>query len=415
MKILYFGSLCDEEWIESISSTKREPSRIAQYSFEKALVSGFSAIQDVDMDINYLYQEQYYPRGKFLYFKKRKKQLNNKYIVKYLSNFNLPIIKELYSLFQGIFLTLKWGIKNFNDKDKIILTPFNYTPLSLGIYVVSKLFRIKRVNVFTDLSSDVMNSKRQKGMHWVKKMLLSYYVKLVSFIEHSYDGYVLFAEPMKEKVNSSNKPYIIMEGIFNNDLDLSELPKSKAIMYAGTLAFEYGVKNILDAFEQIEDSELELWLFGDGDMKEYIEQLSLKDHRVKYFGFEPRAKVFEYEKKAALLINARNPDDEYTMYSFPSKTFEYMVSGTPFLTTKLKCIPEEYSKYIYSINNSDINSIQQAIELVLSTPNEKIHQLTEGARTFILENKTSTVQAKKILDFLNIVIENRKTSKEILD
>ncbi|MCM3735373.1 glycosyltransferase [Bacillus cytotoxicus] len=411
MKILYFGSLCDEEWLESISHTNGIPSRVAQYSFEKALVSGFSEIEDADMEIYYLYQEQYYPKGKFLKFNKRRKRLNDRYMVRYLSNINLPLIKEIYSLFQGMFLTLKWGIKNFNNKEKVILTPFNYTPLSFGIYIVSKLFKIKRVNIFTDLSSDIMNSKRQKEMHWLKKMSLSYYVKLVNFIEHNYDGYILFTEPMKERVNSANKPYMVMEGIFNNDLDLSEVPKSKAIMYAGTLAFEYGIKNILDAFEQIEDNELELWLFGDGDMREYIENLSIKDTRVKYFGFKPRAEVFEYEKKAAILINARNPEDEYTMYSFPSKTFEYMVSGTPFLTTRLKGIPEDYDKYIYSINNSDINSIKQAIEEILSSPAEKVNRLTEGARMFILENKNSTVQAKKVLDFLIIIMHNGEASK----
>ncbi|QEL87782.1 glycosyltransferase [Bacillus mycoides] len=405
MKILYFGSLCDEEWFESISNTTGLPSRVAQYSFEKALVNGVSDIKDIDMEIYYLYQEQYYPKGKFLKFKKRKKQLNNKNMVRYLSNINLPLIKEIYSVVQGIYLTLKWGLKNFKSKEKVILTPFNYTPLSFGIYIASKLLGIKRVNIFTDLSSDIINANRQKEMHWIKRNCLSYYMKLVNYIEHNYDGYILFAEPMNKKVNLSDRPYIVMEGIFNNDLDLSPVTRSKAIMYAGTLAFEYGVKNILDAFERIEDNELELWLFGDGDMREYIENLSIKDKRIKYFGFRSRAEVFEYEKRAKLLINARNPADEYTMYSFPSKTFEYMVSGTPFLTTRLKGIPQEYDKYIYSINDSDINSIKQEIEKILSIPDEEINKFTQDARLFILENKNSAVQAKKVLDFLDVIID----------
>ncbi|AXR19910.1 MULTISPECIES: glycosyltransferase [Bacillus] len=405
MKILYFGSLCDEEWFESISNTTGLPSRVAQYSFEKALVNGFSEIKDINMEIYYLYQEQYYPKGKFLKFKKRKKQLNNKNMVRYLSNINLPLIKEIYSVVQGMYITLKWGLKNFKSKEKVILTPFNYTPLSFGIYIASKLLGIKRVNIFTDLSSDIINANRQKEMHWIKRNCLSYYMKLVNYIEHNYDGYILFAEPMNKKVNLLDRPYIVMEGIFNNDLDLSPVTRSKAIMYAGTLAFEYGVKNILDAFERIEDNELELWLFGDGDMKEYIENLSIKDKRIKYFGFKSRAEVFEYEKRAKLLINARNPADEYTMYSFPSKTFEYMVSGTPFLTTRLKGIPQEYDKYIYSINDSDINSIKQEIERIFSIPDEEINKFTQDARLFILENKNSAVQAKKVLDFLDVIID----------
>ncbi|MGE6611538.1 glycosyltransferase [Peribacillus sp. NPDC076916] len=400
MKILYFGSVSDDEWFDEVSSKKNIPSQVAQYMFEKALISGFSENENIDLQLYYLYQEQYYPKGGYLRFKKRIKKFNNKYLVRYLSNLNLPLIKEIYCFFQGLFLTMKWGFENLKNDQKIILTPFNYTPLSLGVYIASKVLRIKRINIFTDLSSDIMNTKRQKDMPRFKKYLLPFYIKLVEFVEHNYDGYVLFTKPMNDRVNPSGKPYIVMEGIFNNDLDLSKVTKSRSIMYAGTLAFEYGVKNILDAFEEIKDNELELWLFGDGDMREYIEKLVLRDKRVKYFGFKPRAVVFEYEKKASLLINARNPEDEYTMYSFPSKTFEYMVSGTPFLTTNIKCIPEKYLKYLYIIDKSDIHSIKKGIEVILAKPDWELDEIGKRARNFILENKNSSVQSKKIVDFI---------------
>lgn len=398
MKILYFGSVCDEEWFDTVSSKKSMPSQVAQYMFEKALVSGFSDIENIDMNIYYLYQEPYYPKGTYLRFKKRIKKLNNKYTVRYLSNINLPFVKEIFSFFQGLTLTMIWGLENRNNDQKIILTPFNYTPLSLGIYLASKVFRIKRVNIFTDLSSDILSLKRQKEMPWFKKFLLPYYIRLVDFIEHNYDGYVLFTEPMNQKVNPFNKPYLVLEGIFNNTLNLDQVKKEKAIMYAGTLAFEYGVKNILDVFEKIEDDHLQLWLFGDGDMKGYIEELCQRDSRVHFFGFKPREVVFEYEKKATLLVNIRNPQDEYTMYSFPSKTFEYMVSGTPFLTTKLKGIPEEYLQYLYIIE--EIDTLKQKIQDILSKSQKELNNFGLNSRMFVLKNKNSNIQTRKITEMI---------------
>ncbi|MGM7634653.1 glycosyltransferase [Bacillus sp. Hm123] len=398
MNILYFGSLCDKKWFNQVCHNNGTPSQVAQFMFEKALVDGFSAKEKIEMELHYLYQEPYYPKGKSLMFKRKTKPLNQKYMVKYVSNLNLPLAKEVYAFFQGMIRTFTWGIKHRNSKQKVILTPFNYTPLSLGIFVASKLLRIKRVNIFTDLSSDILTSKRQQNMPWFKKMVLPFYMKLVNFVEHQYDGYVLFTEPMNQKVNPKNKPFIVMEGIFNNDLDLSEVPKQKAVMYAGTLAFEYGVKNILDAFEQMEDEDLELWLFGDGDMREYIEQLAIRDKRVKFFGFKPRSEVFEYEKRATLLINARNPEDEYTMYSFPSKTFEYMVSGTPFMTTNLKCIPQEYHDYLYIIDPAE--SLNDQMHAILNKPKSELRMKGEGARQFVLGNKTSVIQTSTIIQLI---------------
>ncbi|WP_100401588.1 glycosyltransferase [Bacillus sp. FJAT-42315] len=404
MNILYFGSLCDKEWFEQVCNNNRTPSRVAQFMFETALVEGFSKYENIQIDIHYLYQEPYYPKGKFLKFKGGTTKLNQKDTVRYIPRINLPLIKEFYSFFQGMLLTTNWSIKQRKNKQKLILTPFNYTPLSLGILVAAKLLRIKRVNIFTDMSTDILTLKRQKDMPWFKRMILPLYMKLVNFVEHQYDGYVLFTEPMNKKVNPKNKPFIVMEGIFNNDLDLSEAPKSKAVMYAGTLAFEYGVKNILDAFEQIHDDDLELWLFGDGDMREYIEQLSMRDRRVKFFGFKPRSEVFEYEKRATLLINARNPEDEYTMYSFPSKTFEYMVSGTPFLTTNLKCIPEEYQHYLYIVDKN--NNLKNTINNIINKSPSELKMKGEVARQFILKNKNSAVQASKIVQLIQREVLN---------
>ncbi|WP_075981923.1 glycosyltransferase [Bacillus massilinigeriensis] len=400
MEILYFGSYCEEEWSDSVIKNSGLPFKVAQYSFEKAFINGVIELKDVNMQIYYLNQEPYYPRGTNFRYKSRSTIINEKMILHHLSNINYPFIKELISFLQGIGVTLRWFWKNRMIKEKVVLTPFNYTPLSLGIYLTAKLFRIKRVNIFTDLSGHILTSTRQKNMIWFKKAILPLYYKLVQFVENQFDGYILFTKPMNRKVNPLGRPYIVMEGIFNNDLDLSSVTRSKAIMYAGTLSYEYGIKNILDAFNQIEDQELELWIFGDGDMREYIEKLSLSDRRIKYFGFKPRNIVFEYEKRAQLLINARNPKDEYTHFSFPSKTFEYMVSGTPFLTTKIPCIPDEYHKYLYFVEYNNIVDLKNKMIEILNKPKQELEEFGDNARRFILQNKNSLIQSKKIIEMI---------------
>ena len=415
MKILYFGSACDQEWFDKVLKYKAMPYHVAQYRFEMALINGLSSIDDIDMEIFYLYQESYYPNGKYLWFKSRVKKINNKYNIKYISGLNLPVIKELYNLFCGLFLTLKWGIKNHKESNKVIFTPFQYTPLSLGILVIAKTLKIKRVNIFTDLSSDIMNENRQPDMGWLKQLILPYYKKLVHGLEKSYDMYVLFTETMNKKVNPAKKPYLVMEGIFNNNLDLTTLKKTKAIMYAGTLSFEYGIRLFLDAFEQITDEDLQLWLFGDGDMGEYITGLCSRDSRVTFFGFRSHEEVFEYEKKATLLINTRNPEDSYTKYSFPSKTFEYMVSGTPFLTTRIGGIPGEYYQYLYIIKDYSIESVKQSIEEVLAKAQTELDEFGQKAREFVLENKNSEIQAKKIICVIEEVLKNKYSEERNID
>lgn len=400
MKILYFGSACDQEWFNQTSQTIGMPSIVAQYKFEMALLDGLSCEENIDLTIYYIYQQTYYPKGKYKFIGSKIKRINEKLSATYINAAYFPIIKELSFFVAGVFQTFKWVIKNKNQTEKIILTPFHYTPLALGILLIAKMFKINRANIFTDLSADILNEKRQKEMIMLKKLILPYYKKVVCSLEKNYDLYILFTEPMNERINPNKKPYLVIEGIFNCALDLAPEKKERAIMHAGTLSFEYGVKMILDAFEQIEDNSLQLWLFGEGDMHDYIINLCKRDKRVKFFGFTPHTEVFKYEKKAALLVNTRDPNDDYTKYSFPSKTFEYMLSGTPYLTSYINGIPEEYYKYLYVVKNYTVSSIKNEILKIIDKPDCQIVRKGKLAKEFVLRNKDPKSQSKKIIDFL---------------
>ena len=103
---------------------------------------------------------------------------------------------------------------------------------------------------------------------------------------------------------------------------------------------------------------------------------------------------------AAVLINPRPSDEEYVRYSFPSKTMEYMSTGTPVLTTALPCIPEEYRPYLYFIQEETPGGIATALRQVLSRSDEELFEKGCRARRFVLEQRNNVVQAAKVLDML---------------
>ena len=92
--------------------------------------------------------------------------------------------------------------------------------------------------------------------------------------------------------------------------------------------------------------------------------------------------------------------DDYTAYSFPSKTIEYMSSGTPLLTSRLPGIPSEYFDYCYSISGNDVSEIRSALERIMGDSDETRREMGQRARSFIHENKTAFKQAERVLHFI---------------
>ena len=136
-------------------------------------------------------------------------------------------------------------------------------------------------------------------------------------------------------------------------------------------------------------------------MEKEIRCLSQENPKVEFFGFLTRKEVFERLKSARLLVILRNADDEYTWYSFPSKLFEYMASGTPVFTTYLQGIPEEYYSYLYSTKEVKIERIAQEIMEVLNKSDQELYEMGQRAKKFILEQKNAVIQSKKIKVFLD--------------
>jgi glycosyltransferase involved in cell wall biosynthesis len=413
MKILYYGSFCDDAFFNKFFNKKTKPSSFAQYNFESALLSGMVNLNEVTIDASCIYQDSYFPKSNCFIFRSKKKTIKRNFSVRYIPYLNFTLIRELCFFLFSFIYTFLWCLKNIKHKEKSILTSFSYVPVSIGIILAAKIFKVKRINIYTDLSSMINTKENLLKISYFKRCLKHLYLDISNSIDKRFDGYIFFTKQMDNIVNTNRRPFIVIEGIFNsNNINLkSSTVKKKSIMYAGSLYPEAGVDNIIDAFKLLSELDIELWIFGNEEYKDHILEKSGSDNRIKFWGFRPREEIFEYEKVAQLLINARNPKDEFTKYSFPSKTFEYMASGTPLLTTKLPGIPEEYYNYVFTINEFTTEGIKNSIEEVLSKPKEDMFKFGLEAQKFILNKKNSTIQSQKVIEFLSTFFTKNKANK----
>ena len=107
------------------------------------------------------------------------------------------------------------------------------------------------------------------------------------------------------------------------------------------------------------------------------------------------------ERKATLLINPRPTNEEYTKYSFPSKTLEYMASGTPVLMTRLPGMPKDYEEYVYLFDEETVEGFANTLGEVLQSKSE-LQEKGKRAREFILTTRNNRGQALRIIHELGL-------------
>ncbi len=404
MRILYFGTVCDLGKYESMMSSCKEKTSIATIVFESSLLSGLKK-NGMDVDVYSFPMIPSFPHSKWLGWGNKKEKMACGYDCIWLKTINLPIFKQISRRLNGRRILKKW-LKENRDQECVVLS------YSMPPFLIRDIIRLcnksgaKCIAIVTDLLRDMyINAQDNKFVRVMKK----YYLSRAIEWQGKYDGYIYLTEDMREVINSE-KPYIVMEGIADiSNVSLNEETEKAypaAIMYAGMIEKKNGIINLLDAFEKAALGDTEFWLFGYGNAVDEIMVRVNQNPKIRFFGHRNHDEIVAYEKRASLLVNPRNVYDEFTRYSFPSKTIEYMLSGTPMLTTMLRGIPKEYYKFLFACENNECLTLQQALEHAMAVSVEERAAMGMRAKKFIVEEKNATKQANRIMHFIAGVLKS---------
>lgn len=108
------------------------------------------------------------------------------------------------------------------------------------------------------------------------------------------------------------------------------------------------------------------------------------------------------EMDSTLLVVPESYQYEYSKFSFHSKIFEYMLTGTPVMTYKYEGIPEAYYDFLFLVDDTGhpVTDMYRKMSEILSTRLDTIAEKGIAARNFILSNNSTSSLSKKILEKL---------------
>ncbi len=306
---------------------------------------------------------------------------------RYIPAIRNPILKAaavgLGTFFQTLFLI---------RKDSAVVVDGLNRMTALSAMLAARLRSVPCVGIVTDLPDMLSGSSFSK--------------KLANFVIRHCTHYVLLTEAMNDYLNKKGKPYVILEG--HADITMAEripsLEKKTApriCFYAGGVSKQYGLSNLVEGFRKAELPNAQLHIYGPGDYVKELQQIAAEDPRVFYGGMLLNREIVEKEQEATLLVNPRPTNEAYVKYSFPSKTMEYMASGTPVLTTVLPGMPKEYYPYLFLLEDETAEGIAQALTELLTKSEEELFEKGRQARAFVLDQRNNLVQAQKIIQMLS--------------
>lgn len=333
-----------------------------------------------------------FPRKSKIFIEKSSNEFEDCFEIDNIGYLNLPWIKQRQRT-KGLISRLKNILRKNDEKITVILYSL-YNPYLKALDKIKRKYtNFQYLIIVPDLPCEYGIESQNKLKRKLNRRIGYQSLSLAK----KADGYIFLTEDMNDVLNKKGVPYKIIEGVAQEVKTIQgEKSSIPTILYTGNLNRVFGVGQLIDAYRKLEKGSCELWIAGDGDMKQEILKICKQDANLKFFGYCSKEDIEKLQAQAWILANPRSRNDDYVKYSFPSKTMEYLASGKPVAMNKLPCIPCEYYQHLFFFEEETPQSMAETFKYILELSTEEIEGRSKKQRTFIMEEKSGQAQASKI-------------------
>lgn len=405
--ILFVGRFYPKGILDTIVADTRGAVGFSNHNFEKSLIEGFSRAEDVELRVVTAPMVFSYPHNNRRPFIRKEHYLEGNHTVRSIGFCNvaaLNILSERMALTKAI----RKELKAFAGEEVTVVV--NTPSLILSSALFKAMERVDDKNIRTLLIvPDIPECMvEMDGRMSMKNRLVSVMNRRTREYSLRYDKYVYLTGAMDDFYHAGPGRSMVMEGLVDDRRVATEKatgatkPAAKEIiLYTGTLRRIFGVTFLADVFEKGCFPDTELWICGSGEAAEELAERARRNPNIKFFGLVDSERALALQRQATILANPRPSEGNYTRYSFPSKTLEYLLAGKTVVMNRLPGIPAEYDGYLHYPSDESREAWIAKIREIMSMRAEDRSQRDKAGRAFIIGNKTASRQCRRIVDFIN--------------
>lgn len=278
-------------------------------------------------------------------------------------------------------------IAKIKTDDSIIITDtINPKCVSITNYIQKK-FNIPAIGICTDSPSNITGTSKSYTLY-----LLRNCSKL--------DGFITLTEGLNLLFNQNNKEHITIEGIVESkDIEINSNVEGKYIFFGGALLPRYGVYNLIEAFKNIKNKDISLLICGHHANDEQINDAISGDPRIKYLGTLPVKEVLVLEKNALANINPRPFTQDLDRLSIPSKTLEYLASGSLTISVRNTELEKTFKDHAIWAKSGNAKDLEASIKEAIAMSDDERKNIANQAKNIAISHYSLEKISELVTDF----------------
>jgi glycosyltransferase involved in cell wall biosynthesis len=183
------------------------------------------------------------------------------------------------------------------------------------------------------------------------------------------------------------------------------------LIYVGSLTKLRGVESLVEALDQVKTPS-ELLLAGKFHSEDFKRQVLANRSNVRYLGWLPLDKVFDYLHEADIGMNCVLPAPSHDEM-LGTKVFDYMAARLPIITSNFSVWPEMIEKTGCGVcvDPRDPKAIATAVDELASDP-KRLASMGEIGRRLFEEEYNWSIEEENLFEVYSKLVESRKSKGE---
>jgi glycosyltransferase involved in cell wall biosynthesis len=219
------------------------------------------------------------------------------------------------------------------------------------------------------------------------------------------DKLVVISPFLGEAINPRVRPCVV-RGAVPDAVVADATPRAdrasgpRRIVYAGNLSHRYNLDAAVAMLDHLPAGEFELHVYGRGALEAQVRAAAERSPAVHFHGAVAESAVPAVLRDADLLLALLTPDDYLARYSFPSKLFESLASGTPVLTTALPTLDPAMAEHLVIVESLDPATLALAVREVADRSPEEGRVAAAAALSYLRDHGTWSAVGHQLHTYL---------------
>jgi len=204
-------------------------------------------------------------------------------------------------------------------------------------------------------------------------------------------GYITLTPGLNELFNKSNRANMSFEGI----LDSKVVAKNKNhygkyIFYNGSLEERFGVYELIKAFKELDNPEINLYISGYHGNKEHLNKAIDGSHNIINLGMLQSDDVIAFANQSLVNINPCPYSEDYDRYFISDNIVDYLNADSVLVSVRNRHFKKYFEKDAVWIKSNEIYDLLKGIKTALNMKKEERSDLIKKAN--VNANKLYSMQ-----------------------